>query len=216
MESLQDHPTRCRPARAAAMLLDTAKLAAVSESAPASTAEAVADAPPPLPATLEAFLAGIDARAFRFAELGLRHREDALDAVQDAMMKMLAYRERPAAEWSPLFWSILRNRMVDMQRRGLFRMRWMLPGHDRDGEPIDWADESPGPSRQHDGREAWSRVRQALRQLPARQREAFTLRVLEELDVAQTAQVMGCGEGSVKTHLSRARAALQKQLEEFQ
>ena len=59
-------------------------------------------------------------------------------------------------------------------------------------------------------------MRQALRQVPARQREAFTLRVLEELDVAQTAQVMGCGEGSVKTHLSRARAALQKQLEEFQ
>ena len=107
------------------MLRDTAKLAAVSEREPASTADAVADAP--APATLEAFLAGIDARAFRFAELGLRHREDALDAVQDAMMKMLAYRDRPASEWSPLFWSILRNRMIDMQRRGLLRLRWLLP-----------------------------------------------------------------------------------------
>ncbi len=196
----------------AAMLLDTAKLAAVSESAPASTADHGADAP----ATLEAFLAGIDARAFRFAELGLRHREDALDAVQDAMMKMLGYRERPPEEWTPLFWSILRNRMVDMQRRSLFRMRWLQPGHDRDGEAIDWADEAPGPSRHHDGQEAWARIRDALRQLPARQREAFTLRVLEELDVAETAQAMGCGEGSVKTHLSRARSALQKQLEDFQ
>jgi RNA polymerase sigma-70 factor (ECF subfamily) len=173
-------------------------------------------APPPEPATLDAFLRGIDARAFRFAELGLRHREDALDAVQDAMMKMLAYRDRPASEWTPLFWSILRNRMVDMQRRGLFRLRWLLPGStDKDGEPLDWADDGPDPSRSHDSREAWERIDAALRKLPARQREAFTLRVLEELDVADTARIMGCSEGSVKTHLSRAREALQKQLEEF-
>lgn len=166
--------------------------------------------------TLEGFLRDIDARAFRFAELGLRHREDALDAVQDAMLKMLAYRDRPAAEWSPLFWSILRNRMVDMQRRGLLRLRWLLPGStDRDGEALDWADDAPGPARSHDGREAWERIGAALRKLPVRQREAFTLRVLEELDVADTARAMGCSEGSVKTHLSRARAALQKQLEDF-
>lgn len=166
--------------------------------------------------TLEGFLRDIDARAFRFAELGLRHREDALDAVQDAMLKMLAYRDRPASEWSPLFWSILRNRMVDMQRRGLLRLRWLLPGStDRDGEALDWADDAPGPARSHDGREAWERIGAALRKLPVRQREAFTLRVLEELDVADTARAMGCSEGSVKTHLSRARAALQKQLEDF-
>jgi RNA polymerase sigma-70 factor (ECF subfamily) len=95
-------------------------------------------------------------------------------------------------------------------------MRWLLPGQDRDGEAIDWADDAPGPSRRHDGHEAWSRIGDALRRLPARQREAFTLRVLEELDVAETAAAMGCSEGSVKTHLSRARAALQKQLEDFQ
>ena len=191
------------------MLLDAAKLVPVTET------EHI-DPAPEAPATLEAFLAGVETRAFRFAELGLRHREDALDAVQDAMMKMLGYRERPASEWSPLFWSILRNRMTDMQRRGIFRLRWLLPGSsDRDGEPIDWADDGPDPSRSHDGREAWERISEALRGLPARQREAFTLRVLEELDVADTARAMGCSEGSVKTHLSRAREALQKQLEEF-
>lgn len=189
------------------LLLTPAKLGPV-ETGPAT--------PPPEPATLEGFLRDVDARAFRFAELGLRHREDALDAVQDAMMKMLAYRDRPASEWTPLFWSILRNRMVDLQRRGLFRLRWLLPGStDRDGEPVDWADDGPDPSRSHDSREAWERISAALRTLPARQREAFTLRVLEELDVAETARAMGCSEGSVKTHLSRAREALQKQLEEF-
>lgn len=163
----------------------------------------------------DGFLREIGARAFRFAEIGLRQRDDALDAVQDAMVKMLAYRERPANEWSPLFWSILRNRMTDMQRRSLFRLRWLLPGSsDRDGEPIDWADDSPDPQRNHESREAWTKIRAALRNLPDRQREAFTLRVLEELDVTETAAVMGCSEGSVKTHLSRARAALQKQLED--
>lgn len=167
-------------------------------------------------ASLEAFLAAIDARAFRFAELALRSRDDALDAVQDAMIKMLGYRSHPPSEWTPLFWSILRNRIVDLQRRGLFRLRWLVPGSSNDaGEPLDWADESPDPSRNNDSREAWTRISAALRNLPARQREAFTLRVLEELDVAETARVMGCSEGSVKTHLSRARDAMQKQLEEF-
>lgn len=167
-------------------------------------------------ATLESFLADIGTRAFRFAEAGLRSRDDALDAVQDAMMKMLGYRDRAASEWTPLFWSILRNRIVDMQRRGLFRLRWLVPGSSNDdGEPLDWADDSPDPSRNNDSREAWTRISAALGKLPARQREAFTLRVLEELDVADTARVMGCSEGSVKTHLSRARDAMQKQLEEF-
>ena len=193
------------------MLLATAKLGPVSDTESIDAGDA-----PALPATLEQFLSGIEARAFRFAEMGLRHRDDALDAVQDAMIKMLGYRDKPAAEWSPLFWSILRNRIVDMQRRGLFRLRWLIPGStDKEGEPLDWADDSPDPSRNHDSREAWSRIRDALKNLPARQREAFTLRVLEELDVADTAKAMGCSEGSVKTHLSRARDALQRQLEEF-
>lgn len=169
----------------------------------------------PLPHTLEGFLAAIGARAFRFAEVALRHREDALDAVQDAMLKMLAYRERPAAEWTPLFWSILRHRIVDVQRRSLFRLRWLQPAAEQDSPP-DWAgDGGPDPSRRHDSREAWQRISAALARLPARQREAFSLRVLEELDVADTARAMGCSEGSVKTHLSRAREALQKQLEDF-
>lgn len=186
----------------------------VSTSPLPSTSQAQADR---AGHTLEQFLAGIEARAFRFAELALRQRDDALDAVQDAMLKMLAYRQHPPEEWPPLFWSILRNRITDMQRRGLFRLRWLLPGSsDHDGETIDWADDAtPDPSRQHDGHEAWTRIASVLRDLPARQREAFTLRVLEELDVADTARIMGCSEGSVKIHLSRARAALQAQLEDF-
>ncbi len=174
------------------------------------------DVPAREPATLDEFLAGLGTRAFRFAEIGLRHREDALDAVQDAMMKMMKYQQRPISEWTPLFWSILRRRIIDIQRRRTFRLRWMAPAQERDDGSIpDWPDHGPDPARHHEGREGYARLTEALHLLPRRQREAFTLRILEEMDVETTARVMGCGEGSVKTHLSRARAALQKHLEEW-
>nr|WP_241093622.1 RNA polymerase sigma factor [Xanthomonas sp.] len=174
------------------------------------------DAPArPVPVSLDAFLAEIGPRAFRFAEAGLRQREDALDAVQDAMIKLLAYRERPPQEWTPLFWSILRTRIIDLQRRRGFRLRFWAPSGERDGDSQpDWADQGPDPAQRHEQRQAHAHLVAALRELPARQREAFTLRVLEELDVATTARAMGCSEGSVKTHLSRARDALQKRLED--
>lgn len=165
--------------------------------------------------SLDAFLVSIERRAFRFAEASLGDREDALDAVQDAMIKLATYGARPHAEWTPLFWRILRSRIVDVQRRRVFRLRWLLPSQrDADDAPPDWADDAPDPSRAHEGRQSYARMHDALRALPTRQREAFTLRVLEELDVADTARAMGCSEGAVKTHLSRAREALQRQLDD--
>ncbi|PKH69953.1 RNA polymerase sigma factor [Stenotrophomonas sp. Betaine-02u-21] len=169
-----------------------------------------ADAPP---ASLDQFLAGVGPRAFRFAEAGLRHRENALDAVQDSLIRMLDYREKPAAEWPPLFWSILRRRVIDLQRRRRFRLPFWRDNVDSDGEPVDWADEGPGPADVHAGREQYDVLVQALRTLPPRQREAFTLRVLQDLDGATTARAMGCSEGAVKTHLARARDALRTLME---
>lgn len=203
-------PGTTRAARAAAKLGGVNGTRAIDDSS-------TRDAEAPADATLDAFLVGVGPRAFRFAEAGLRHREDAMDAVQEAMMKMLAYRERPADEWTPLFWSILRSRIIDVQRRRTFRLGWMGGSPPPGGEDasLDWADDGPDPSRAHDGREAYGRLLAALRELPRRQREAFTLRVLEEFDVADTARIMKCSDGSVKTHLSRARAALQRQLEDF-
>jgi len=173
--------------------------------------------PAPSEQRLEQFLAGISPRAFRFAESGLRHREDAMDAVQDAMVKMLRYRQRPADEWTPLFWAILRRKIVDVQRRRKFRLSWLREAPQQaDGSETDWMDEhEPGPARQHDSREAWMLLTRALRELPRRQREAFSLRVMEELSVPTTARIMGCSEGSVKTHLFRAREALKAQLGDF-
>jgi len=200
----------------AASAADAHARAASERAAPDRAAPCHEAAPVRLPASLEEFLAGIGTRAFRFAEMGLRNRDDSLDAVQDAMMKMLAYRERPMQEWTPLFWTILRSRIVDTQRRRAFRLGWLFEADTQDEQVgIEWADTAPDPSRANDGREAYGLFVEALRELPRRQREAFSLRVLEDLDVATTAQVMGCSEGSVKTHLSRARDALQKRLEDF-
>lgn len=174
------------------------------------------------PATLDAFLAQVERRAFRMAELQLRQREDAMDAVQDAMLRLVRhYRDKPATEWSPLFWGILRRRIVDLQRRRKVRsivVGWLGGGRDDAGDELPaWepADQGPGPlERLHDA-QSYADLAAAVRQLPPRQREAFMLRMLEGLDVAETARAMGCSEGSVKTHLSRAMHHLRDQLEDW-
>lgn len=174
------------------------------------------------PATLDAFLAQVERRAFRMAELQLRHREDAMDAVQDAMLRLVRhYRDKPAAEWAPLFWGILRRRVVDLQRRRKVRsivVGWLGGGRDDDGDEMPaWEPADPGQDplgRLHDV-QSYADMAAAVRQLPTRQREAFMLRMLEGLDVAETARAMGCSEGSVKTHLSRAMHHLRDQLEDW-
>jgi RNA polymerase sigma-70 factor (ECF subfamily) len=172
---------------------------------------------------LDAFLAGIERRAFRMAELALGHREDALDAVQDAMLRFVAYRERPEAEWPPLFWSILRRVVTDRHRRNGVRRRVLAVlgrgDGDSDGEREDPIERLPDPGEdpaaRHADAAAWSALGRALRKLPRRQREAYLLRELQGLDVADTAAAMGCSDGSVKTHLSRAMAALRIHLEDW-
>lgn len=185
-------------------------------------AEFLAQAGHATPATLDAFLASMERRAFRMAELHLGNREDALDAVQDAMLRLVKhYRDKPAGEWTPLFWGILRRRIVDLQRRRKVRsivIGWLGGGHDDDGDELPtWepADSGPDPLEKLHVEQSYADVAAAVRKLPQRQREAFTLRVLEGLDVAETAMVMGCSEGSVKTHLSRAMQHLREQLEDW-
>ena len=177
----------------------------------------------PLPATLDVFLAQVERRAWRVAEMGLNDREEALDAVQDAMLRLVKhYRERPPEEWPPLFWGILRRRITDLQRRRKVRsivVGWLAPrGGDEDGDdgPL-WepADLAPDPQQRLLDSSAYAAMSVAVRKLPRRQQEAFMLRMLEGLDVADTARAMGCSAGSVKTHLSRAMEALRNQLEDW-
>lgn len=172
---------------------------------------------------LSQFLAGVEVRAFKIAQAALRHEDDALDAVQDAMLQLArAYSNRPAQEWKPLFYRILENRIRDMQRRRTVRNRVMswLPfrpeADEAEPDPIaEAASDEPLPMRRLEIDEAMSALEKALGALPRRQRQAFLLRTLEGLDVAQTAQAMGCSEGSVKTHYFRALQTLRAQLGEL-
>lgn len=173
----------------------------------------------PSPTDLDGFLASVERRAFRVAELALGQREDALDAVQDAMVKLLRYRERPPAEWTPLFWSILRSQITDRHRRNGFRRRFVswFGREDQTGEDPMAAlpDPGPDPAHRHVDQQTWQALGLAVRRLPRRQRECFLLRELQGLSVADTAAAMGCSEGSVKTHLSRALGALRITLEDW-
>ena len=169
---------------------------------------------------LDKFLAEVERRAFRIAQVSLRDPDDALDVVQDSMLKLARnYGERPSAEWRPLFYRILENSIRDLQRRRMVRKRLMvwMPGAKEDPEdeaqdPLDnVAADAPELLMQA---EAMRQLEISLRALPARQREAFMLRNFEGMDVAETAAAMGCSEGSVKTHYSRAVHTLRTQLGE--
>ena len=171
------------------------------------------------PLDLDAFLAGVERRAFRVAELALGQREDAFDVVQDSMLRLLRYRERPPAEWTPLFWGILRRTLTDRHRRNTVRRRvmsWVGRPEAEGPDPLELLPDPGGDplQRLQDGR-AWEALGAAVRALPRRQRECWLLRELQGLDVADTAAAMGCSEGSVKTHLSRAMHALRQKLEDW-
>ena len=168
---------------------------------------------------LDRFLAGVERRAFRIARIALRDDDDALDAVQDAMLKLARhYGGRPSAEWPPLFYRILQNRVRDGQRRRQVRNRlfaWFPAfGDDEDGtDPVESAPSNEmGTVDRLMTDEAMQLLEAALGALPARQQEAFMLRNFEGLDVAQTASAMRCSEGSVKTHYSRAVHTLRAKL----
>jgi RNA polymerase sigma-70 factor (ECF subfamily) len=184
----------------------------------------VRDAADPAQArALDRFLSSVERRAFRIAQMAVRDRDDAMDIVQGAMLRLARnYGLRPSQEWTPLFYRILYNGIRDCQRRRTVRSRLFFswPGEARDDEeapanPIDQLpDSGPGLLEQLMSAQAMQKLELAVAALPRRQQETFMLRCLEGLDVAQTAAAMGCSEGSVKTHYFRALEALRRQLGE--
>lgn len=175
---------------------------------------------------LSDFLKSVERRAFKRVSYAVRDDDAALDIVQDAMIRLAEhYAERPAQELPLIFQRIVSNATMDWFRRqklrnGLFR-------NFSDFENAETSDDfdilealalPAGEGLAPDGAETLSRaqllriIEEAIAGLPGRQREAFLLRYWEELNVADTAQVMGCSEGSVKTHCSRAVQALAQAL----
>jgi RNA polymerase sigma-70 factor (ECF subfamily) len=172
---------------------------------------------------LSDFLEAVERRAFKQTVYAVRDDHSALDIVQDAMMKLAEkYGDKPADEFPMLFQRILQNTMRDFWRRQKVRNLWTTllssfgvveEGEDQDPlEKIDVEDNSDEPSAQLEQSQTIKLIEKALEKLPTRQREAFVLRYWEEMDVAETAKVMGCSDGSVKTHCSRAVRSLAVEL----
>ena len=176
---------------------------------------------------ISAFLAEVERRAFKQAMYAVRDDEAALDVVQDAMLKLTEkYADKPAGELPMLFQRILQNTIHDHFRRQKVRSTWTVllsafgekGEKDEDYDPLETLPAKSDSNAAIDPAIALEQgqivglIEQALARLPARQREAFLLRYWEELDVAETAAAMGCSEGSVKTHCSRAVRALAETL----
>jgi RNA polymerase sigma-70 factor, ECF subfamily len=184
--------------------------------------------PPPLATDKELsdFLENVEKRAFKRTAYAVRDDDSALDIVQDAMIRLAEkYADRPVAELPLIFGRILSNATMDWFRRQKVRHAVVQNFSDiessaEDGdfdlletlEAVDGRWSAPGPAETLARGQILALIDAAVAELPARQREAFLLRYWEELDVAETASVMGCSEGSVKTHCSRAVHALAKVL----
>jgi len=172
---------------------------------------------------LNRFLSGIERRAFKMARFATGNTDEALDLVQDAMFGFVRhYTDRPEDEWKVLFYSILRSRITDWYRRTFVRKRVLSRSsrandcEDEDDPIQDVPDTATlNPLEDVQRREEAMALERAIHMLPLRQQQAFLLRAWEEMDVKQTASVMGCSEGSVKTHYSRAVHVLRGLLEDI-
>lgn len=173
-------------------------------------------------ALMQTFLAEIETRAFRMAQIATGNREDALDIVQDAMMKLVQkYSDYDRDAWRPLFYRILESRIMDFHRRNQVRNRfrsWLNWHDDEDNhaDPIEQqADSRPIlPEQAIEDAEFTADLETALNALPIRQQQVFMLRMWEGLDIAETAKAMKCSPSSVKTHYARALEKLKIALKE--
>jgi len=169
---------------------------------------------------MEIFLASVERRAYRMAEIGTGNSDEALDIVQETMFGFVRnYSARPEDEWRPLFFRILQNKIRDWHRKakvkkglGLF---WPFKGNDDSIQELEDAKEKNilDTLESSDSVEA---MHVAIRALPLRQQQAFLLRAWEEFSVKETAKIMEVSEGSVKTHFSRAVATLRESLKEYE
>jgi len=173
---------------------------------------------------MEQFLKDIERRAFHMARMATGSRDDALDIVQDAMYKLVEkYSAKPASEWRPLFYRILNSKITDYYRRNAVKNRiislasWGMKADDNGADLVDRAEgrNSETPDQLFVRELQIAQLTSAVKQLPRRQREAFMLRCWEGMSTAVTAETMGCTEGSVKTHYSRALHSLRNSLEDF-
>ena len=181
--------------------------------------------PRPTPLAIDQWLKDIGRRALMMAEFAVHDRDVSQDLVQDSLLAFISrYADKPAEQWTPLFYTILRSQIMDWKRRQARRSKWLTwfsshnrdDGDDEDEHPINAiatpTDENPATLLANANDIAI--VQRILSRLPERQQQAFLLRAWEGLDISTTANIMDCGESSVKTHYSRALLALRLGLNE--
>jgi RNA polymerase sigma-70 factor (ECF subfamily) len=176
---------------------------------------------------LSDFLENVERRAFKQAVYAVRKDEAALDIVQDAMIKLAEkYGDKPAEELPLLFQRILQNTIHDFFRREKVRTTWVSLfssiGRDSENqedfdllesyESEEGSEASESSADKVEREQTLAIIDAEVQKLPTRQREAFLMRYWQDMDVAETAAAMGCSEGSVKTHCSRATHALAQAL----
>ena len=169
---------------------------------------------------LNRFLAGSEKRAFRIALAAVGDNEEALDIVQDSMLKLARlYSDKSENEWRILFHRILQSRIRDWYRRQKVRkavMGWLPQtfSEESEADPIEniSIDKTQSPEDMVNQQQRMQQLDLAIKQLPTRQREAFFMRCWEGMSTAETAESMRISEGSVKTHYSRALHALRAAL----
>jgi RNA polymerase sigma-70 factor, ECF subfamily len=168
----------------------------------------------------------VERRAFKQCVFSVQEEQAALDIVQDAMLKLAEnYAARPAPELPLLFQRILQNGIRDHFRRSRVRSTWTslwsslgLTGEDDEDDPLETFEVEErssvpaSPADRLEQSQVMAIIEESVKALPERQRQAFLLRYWEDFDVSETAKAMGCSEGSVKTHCSRAVHALAKML----
>ena len=177
------------------------------------------------PLSMEAFLQQVERRAFHMARMATGHREDALDIVQDTMIKLVnKYSDKQHTEWKPLFYRILNSRIADHHRRRSVRERWMSWTHLFSGsdseEASDKISQIAGNAADEPDEMLLRQLRMqkltaAVSDLPSRQQQAFMLRSWEGMSTGETALTMKCSESSVKTHYSRALHSLRESLGDY-
>lgn len=169
---------------------------------------------------MQQFLAEIEQSAFRMAQFATGNREDALDIVQDAMMKLVQkYSSHEKKSWKPLFYRILESRIMDWHRRQKVRNRfrhWLYQAEDNTEDALEQHPAAPSdfPDIKLQDAEFRHDLEGALQSLPIRQQQVFLLRLWEGLDISQTALAMQCSESSVKTHYARALTKLRTALKD--
>ncbi|WP_390595033.1 RNA polymerase sigma factor [Simiduia litorea] len=171
------------------------------------------------PQNLDSFLASVERRAFRMAFFATKQESDALDIVQDTMLKLVQYyRHKSAPEWGPLFHRILQHNIAQWHRNLSKQRRWFWQSSVQDEDDISSAFIGPSyeePEARWVLAMSMDKVLAAIERLPLRQQQTFLLRAWEGYDVASTAEIMACSEGSIKTHYFRALQTLRSTLEEL-